>query len=107
MEWKFVRAELYMEFIEPGSTLPMPFNIFPSLKSLGRLFYKCYLCCSSQRMNRQDQDGSDIEMTDKEAEIAEDEMRKELQEMGKQETNEQDYQTETESKKKNKSKPVL
>ena len=106
MEWKFVRAELYMEFIEPGSTLPMPFNIFPSPKSFGRLIYKCYLCCSSQDGGRREQDGPDLEDKDKEIEIVEDEMRKELKEIGKQETAEQDSEIESKPKK-NKSKQVF
>ncbi|KAK7882965.1 hypothetical protein WMY93_029139 [Mugilogobius chulae] len=36
-EWKFARTKLWMSYFEEGGTLPSPFNIIPSPKSL------CYL----------------------------------------------------------------
>lgn len=33
-EWKFARTKLWMSFFEGSSTLPSPFNIFPSPKRL-------------------------------------------------------------------------
>jgi hypothetical protein len=33
MEWKFSRSKLFMEFIQGGATLPVPFNIIPTPKS--------------------------------------------------------------------------
>ncbi|KAL3860514.1 hypothetical protein ACJMK2_010633 [Sinanodonta woodiana] len=36
-EWKFARSKLFMEYIKEGSTLPIPFNIFPTPKSVYKL----------------------------------------------------------------------
>ena len=33
MEWKFARTRLWMNYIDEGSTLPVPFNMIPSPKS--------------------------------------------------------------------------
>lgn len=30
MEWKFARTKLWLNFIDNGSTLPVPFNIIPT-----------------------------------------------------------------------------
>ncbi|XP_056417930.1 short transient receptor potential channel 4 isoform X2 [Hyla sarda] len=38
IEWKFARTKLWMSYFEEGATLPTPFNIIPSPKSLW------YLC---------------------------------------------------------------
>ncbi|XP_048242229.1 short transient receptor potential channel 7-like [Haliotis rufescens] len=42
MEWKFARAKLWISFIEEGTTLPIPFNIIPTPKSILKLilFFK-------------------------------------------------------------------
>ncbi|XP_055601082.1 transient-receptor-potential-like protein [Uranotaenia lowii] len=37
-EWKFARTRLWMSYFEESSTLPPPFNIFPNMKHLMRLF---------------------------------------------------------------------
>ncbi|XP_076449975.1 short transient receptor potential channel 6-like [Babylonia areolata] len=37
IEWKFARAKLWISFIEEGTTLPIPFNIVPTPKSILRL----------------------------------------------------------------------
>lgn len=37
-EWKFARTRLWMSYFEESSTLPPPFNIFPTMKHLMRLF---------------------------------------------------------------------
>lgn len=37
IEWKFARTKLWMSYFEEGGTLPSPFNIIPSPKSV------CYL----------------------------------------------------------------
>ncbi len=34
MEWKFARTQLWMNYIEEGSTLPVPFNMIPTPKSV-------------------------------------------------------------------------
>ncbi|XP_077403227.1 short transient receptor potential channel 4-like [Vanacampus margaritifer] len=39
IEWKFARTKLWMSYFEEGATLPPPFNIVPSPKSV------CYLVC--------------------------------------------------------------
>ncbi|XP_035229400.1 LOW QUALITY PROTEIN: transient-receptor-potential-like protein [Stegodyphus dumicola] len=40
VEWKFARTTLFMNYFEEGSTVPPPFNIFPTFKHLQRLFKK-------------------------------------------------------------------
>ena len=35
MEWKFARTKLWMTYIDESSTLPVPFNMLPTSKSLG------------------------------------------------------------------------
>ena len=44
VEWKFARAQLYMDYIMEGSTLPPPLNIIPSPKSIFRMFNPLYYC---------------------------------------------------------------
>lgn len=34
IEWKFARTKLWMSYFEEGATLPPPFNIIPSPKSV-------------------------------------------------------------------------
>ncbi|XP_029028063.1 short transient receptor potential channel 4b isoform X2 [Betta splendens] len=38
IEWKFARTKLWMSYFEEGGTLPSPFNILPSPKSVFYLF---------------------------------------------------------------------
>lgn len=38
IEWKFARTKLWMSYFEEGGTLPSPFNIIPSPKSIYYLF---------------------------------------------------------------------
>lgn len=38
IEWKFSRSKLFMEYIEDGSTLPVPLNLIPTPKSVMLLF---------------------------------------------------------------------
>ena len=37
-EWKFARTKLWMSYFEDGNTVPPPFNILPSVKSIRRFF---------------------------------------------------------------------
>lgn len=37
IEWKFARTRLWMSYFDTGSTVPAPFNIIPSLKSIVNL----------------------------------------------------------------------
>ncbi|PRD19172.1 UNVERIFIED_CONTAM: trp [Trichonephila clavipes] len=43
IEWKFARSKLWMSYFEDGSTVPPPFNIFPTPK----LFRKT-VCCNNK-----------------------------------------------------------
>lgn len=36
IEWKFARTRLWMSYFDTGSTVPAPFNIIPSVKSIRR-----------------------------------------------------------------------
>ncbi|XP_045191556.2 short transient receptor potential channel 7-like isoform X1 [Mercenaria mercenaria] len=48
-EWKFARSKLYMEYIKDESTLPIPFNIIPSPKTIFYIFktvFGCFCCCT-------------------------------------------------------------
>ncbi|XP_074873634.1 short transient receptor potential channel 2-like [Carettochelys insculpta] len=51
VEWKFARSKLYLSYFREGLTLPVPFNIIPTPKSL---FYMIrglfrFVCCSGSR----------------------------------------------------------
>lgn len=47
IEWKFARTRLWMSYFDNGSTVPAPFNIIPSIKSMR------YFCRrTSRRLNR-------------------------------------------------------
>lgn len=39
IEWKFARTRLWMSYFDTGSTVPAPFNIIPSIKSMINLVY--------------------------------------------------------------------
>ncbi|XP_014666842.1 PREDICTED: short transient receptor potential channel 7-like isoform X2 [Priapulus caudatus] len=41
VEWKFARSKLWINFIEDGDTLPVPYNIIPNPKWLMRYLYAC------------------------------------------------------------------
>lgn len=40
VEWKFARAKLWFSYFEEGGTLPVPFNLIPSPKSVLSLTQK-------------------------------------------------------------------
>lgn len=40
IEWKFSRSKLWISYFNPGSTVPPPFNLLPSPKSIFRI-----MCC--------------------------------------------------------------
>ncbi|KNC32158.1 Transient receptor potential protein [Lucilia cuprina] len=40
VEWKFARSQLWMSYFEDGGTVPPPFNMFPSVKVMRKLFGK-------------------------------------------------------------------
>jgi hypothetical protein len=37
-EWKFARTKLWISYFDTGSTVPPPFNILPTTKSILRFF---------------------------------------------------------------------
>uniref|UniRef100_A0A674MM34 Transient receptor potential cation channel subfamily C member 6 n=1 Tax=Takifugu rubripes TaxID=31033 RepID=A0A674MM34_TAKRU len=42
VEWKFARAKLWFSYFEEGRTLPVPFNLIPSPKSItSQWFHRC------------------------------------------------------------------
>lgn len=57
-EWKFARSKIYMEFIKNNGELPVPFNIFPTPRSICRLF--AYCCCKNEE-SATTQDFDDVE----------------------------------------------
>uniref|UniRef100_G3TLJ8 Transient receptor ion channel domain-containing protein n=1 Tax=Loxodonta africana TaxID=9785 RepID=G3TLJ8_LOXAF len=58
VEWKFARSKLYLSYFREGLTLPVPFNILPSPKSvfylLRRIFQFICCCCSCCKTNKPD-----------------------------------------------------
>ncbi|XP_041850475.1 short transient receptor potential channel 6 isoform X3 [Melanotaenia boesemani] len=55
VEWKFARAKLWFAYFEHGSTLPVPFNLVPSPKSIVSLLLgiKEFLCNLSSGKNKE------------------------------------------------------
>ncbi|CAG0890670.1 unnamed protein product [Cyprideis torosa] len=51
-EWKFARAKLWMSYFEEGRTLPPPFNLIPTPKSIYRMF-----CCKKRKENQPIKEG--------------------------------------------------
>nr|XP_022328099.1 short transient receptor potential channel 3-like [Crassostrea virginica]XP_022328100.1 short transient receptor potential channel 3-like [Crassostrea virginica] len=58
-EWKFARSKIYMEFIKNSNELPVPFNIFPTPRSMCRLFASC--CCKKEETGATQAFDDDIE----------------------------------------------
>ncbi|XP_073719224.1 short transient receptor potential channel 2 [Misgurnus anguillicaudatus] len=52
VEWKFARSKLYLSYFREGLTMPVPFNIIPSPKSLfyfiRNIFQKICCCCNDK-----------------------------------------------------------
>lgn len=44
-EWKFARSKLWMSYFSDGATVPPPFNIIPTPKSLARMFKWFLVAC--------------------------------------------------------------
>ena len=53
-EWKFARSKLWMSYFEEGATVPPPFNIIPSPKSIYYilLWFKDKLCMCTKQQKR-------------------------------------------------------
>ena len=43
VEWKFARSKLWISYFQEGATVPPPFNMIPTAKSILRVL-KCSLC---------------------------------------------------------------
>ena len=50
-EWKFHRAAVWANYMQPVGTLPPPFNLIPSLKTMYRKFIMIYSMGKSGREN--------------------------------------------------------
>ncbi|XP_029640463.1 short transient receptor potential channel 3 [Octopus sinensis] len=64
-EWKFARSKLYMEYIQEDCTLPVPFNIIPSFKSIFyilRFFYRLFVKKEESGMVRHPGRIKDVEL---------------------------------------------
>ena len=53
IEWKFARSKLWISYFEDGGTVPPPFNIIPTPKSLYYLCRWAYLKMCGRRSNHQ------------------------------------------------------
>ena len=52
IEWKFARTKLWMSYFEEGGTLPTPFNVIPSPKSLWYLVKWLWTHLCKKKMRR-------------------------------------------------------
>ncbi|KAM6179137.1 short transient receptor potential channel 4 isoform 4-T4 [Rhynchocyon petersi] len=52
IEWKFARTKLWMSYFEEGGTLPTPFNVIPSPKSLWYLIKWIWTHMCKKKMRR-------------------------------------------------------
>ncbi|XP_038045003.1 short transient receptor potential channel 5-like isoform X2 [Patiria miniata] len=52
VEWKFARAKLMAEYMTPSVTLPPPFNLVPSCKSILRVICCLYRKCCNRQLDR-------------------------------------------------------
>ncbi|XP_041362796.1 short transient receptor potential channel 7-like [Gigantopelta aegis] len=43
VEWKFARTKLWLNYMDEGSTLPVPFNMIPTPKSFSYIFSFCQI----------------------------------------------------------------
>jgi len=57
VEWKFARTSLWMNYIDQGGTLPVPFNVVPTPKSCR---YAWLWLCSLCQCDRDDDDADDV-----------------------------------------------
>ncbi|XP_034291846.2 short transient receptor potential channel 2 homolog [Pantherophis guttatus] len=54
VEWKFARSKLYLSFFREGLTLPVPFNIIPTPKSIFYAIRGCFrfMCCCKPKKSQ-------------------------------------------------------
>uniref|UniRef100_A0A8C5TWL2 Transient receptor potential cation channel subfamily C member 6 n=1 Tax=Malurus cyaneus samueli TaxID=2593467 RepID=A0A8C5TWL2_9PASS len=62
VEWKFARAKLWFSYFEEGRTLPVPFNLVPSPKSLLYLLIRIKKCISKPFLCQKKSFQEDAEM---------------------------------------------
>ncbi|XP_032536740.1 short transient receptor potential channel 6 isoform X2 [Chiroxiphia lanceolata] len=62
VEWKFARAKLWFSYFEEGRTLPVPFNLVPSPKSLLYLLIRIKKCISKPFLCQKKNFQEDAEM---------------------------------------------
>ncbi|KFQ11433.1 Short transient receptor potential channel 6, partial [Haliaeetus albicilla] len=62
VEWKFARAKLWFSYFEEGRTLPVPFNLVPSPKSLLYLLLRIKKCISKPFLCQKKSFQEDAEM---------------------------------------------
>ncbi|KFP70299.1 Short transient receptor potential channel 6, partial [Acanthisitta chloris] len=62
VEWKFARAKLWFSYFEEGRTLPVPFNLVPSPKSLLYLLLRIKKCISKPFLCQKKNFQEDAEM---------------------------------------------
>ncbi|XP_056139655.1 short transient receptor potential channel 7 [Lampris incognitus] len=63
VEWKFARAKLWFSYFEHGGTLPVPFNLIPSPKSIITLLLGIWeLLCKLFRRGSRDSPTDDVEL---------------------------------------------
>ncbi|OWK62916.1 Short transient receptor potential channel 6 [Lonchura striata] len=65
VEWKFARAKLWFSYFEEGRTLPVPFNLVPSPKSLLYLLIRIKKCISKPFLCQKKSFQEDAEMNKK------------------------------------------
>ncbi|XP_032885262.1 short transient receptor potential channel 7 [Amblyraja radiata] len=62
VEWKFARAKLWLSYFDEGRTLPAPFNLVPSPKSVYYLMLKIKICLIHLCKSNVQKSEADLEM---------------------------------------------
>ncbi|XP_067899109.1 short transient receptor potential channel 7 isoform X1 [Heterodontus francisci] len=62
VEWKFARAKLWLSYFDEGRTLPAPFNLVPSPKSVYYLIIKIKTCLINLCKSKVQKSEGDLEM---------------------------------------------
>ncbi|GCB71685.1 hypothetical protein scyTo_0008898 [Scyliorhinus torazame] len=62
VEWKFARAKLWLSYFDEGRTLPAPFNLVPSPKSVYYLILKIKTCLINLCKSKVQKSEGDLEM---------------------------------------------
>ena len=52
MEWKFARSKLWISYFEEGGTVPAPFNIIPTPKSMWYFFRWIWIKLCGRKINK-------------------------------------------------------